>query len=193
MRDYTDDVLMSQYQNGEAAAMNELVRRYKNPVFRYLNRLMANTAEAEELSQDVFLKVHQNRLRYEPRGSFRSWIFSIAHNLYVSAIRKRKWLTPWPRKSPDFDEPMDMASPAPSPDLLACAADLSTAVQQAVHKLPLLQREALILREYEKLEYEEIAKILQAPIGTIKTLIYRAKENLRAELLPIVNEWRNDA
>jgi RNA polymerase sigma-70 factor (ECF subfamily) len=184
---------MSRYQNGEAAAMNELVRRYKNPVFRYLFRLTANSAEAEELAQDVFLRVHQNRLSYQPQGSFRSWIFSIAHNLYVSAIRKRKWLTPWPRKGADSDEPMDLASPAPSPDLLACAADISITVQQAVQKLPLLQREALILREYEKLEYAEIAKILQAPIGTIKTLIYRAKENLRAELLPIVNEWRNDA
>lgn len=188
MQHMTDEELMLKYQQGEAQAMDELLARYRNPVFRFAYRFCSNAAEAEDIAQEVFLRVHQNRANYTVSGKFRTWIFSIAHNLFVSSLRKRKWQVLWPRQKDSPDELIDFASPVPSPGDTVAQDDMSDVVKRCIQGLPFLQKEALILREYEKLDYEEIAKVLHKPQGTIKTLIYRARENLKIKLLPYIKE-----
>lgn len=179
---------MCNYKRGDMQAMDELLCRYKNPVYHFLCRLVKNNTEAEDLAQEVFLRVHQYRHNYTPSGKFSTWIFSIAHNLFVSTLRKKKWLILWPRQKDDPEEAMDFASPDPTPEELATKSDTSLVVKECIQGLPFLQKEALVLREYEQLDYEEIAHILHKSLGTVKTLIHRARENLKIKLLPYIKE-----
>lgn len=190
MQKLTDEQVMLGYQEGELEAMEELVRRYKNPVYCFAYRLGNTEAEAQDITQEVFLRLHQQRLKYVPSGKFSTWIFSIAHNLCISWLRRKRWLVLWPRQKEDPDELMDLESPDPSPKETSEASDLSMAVKRCIQGLPFLQREALVLREYEQLDYAEIAKILRKPQGTIKTLIHRARLNLKERLLPVVEEYK---
>ena len=187
MRDTTDEQLMLDYQEGDTAAMDEFLRRYKNPVYRFVFRLSKNASEAEEITQEVFVRLHQFRHSWEPRGKFSTWLFGIAHNLCVSRFRKARWVLPWPVR-PLEDEPVDFASPDPSPMDIAESVEATEAVKKCIQQLPFLQKEALVLREYEGLDYEEIAQILDKPLGTVKTLIHRARMNLKDMLIPFIEE-----
>jgi len=188
MQNKTDVELMLEYQSGEALAMDELLARYKNPVYHFALRLSRNVAEAQDITQEVFLRVHRDRYFYRPTGKFSTWIFSIAHNLFISRMRKARWMVLWPRKSEDSDELIDVESPDPTPLETVANDDFNQVLKQCIQALPFLQREALVLREYQKLDYEEIARILHKPLGTIKTLIFRARSALKDKLLPYIKE-----
>lgn len=188
MQHLSDEELMCQYQKGDVLAMDEILRRYKNPVYRFIYRLCRNVEEADDIAQDVFLKVHQYRFSYTPSGKFSTWIFSIAHNLFIDSFRKRYWLVFWPRKEDDPDDPVEFASPALSAAQETERNDLAETVKCCIQGLPFLQKEALILREYEQMEYEEIAAVLNKSLGTVKTLIHRARKNLKNKLLPYTKE-----
>ena len=188
MQGLTDEGVMLKYQEGEMQAMDELLRRYKNPIFRFALRLCQNTADAQEIAAEVFLRVHENRDRYEPLGKFSTWIFSIAHNLFVSRLRKDKWQVNWPRQKDDPEKLMDFASNQPSVQEQVSRNEFSALVKKHIQGLPFLQKEALVLREYEQLDYEEIAKILNKSLGTVKTLIHRARLALKEKLLPYASE-----
>jgi RNA polymerase sigma-70 factor, ECF subfamily len=188
MQHLTDEQLILSYQRGEPGAMDELLRRYKNPVYHFSYRLCLNAAEAQDITQEVFLRVHQYKDDYEPLAKFCTWLFCIAHNVFISRMRKQKWFVLWPRKHDCPEEYVEFPSPGPSPSDAAQERDLSALVQRSIQSLPFLQREALILREYQDLDYQEIAKILKKSLGTVKTLIYRARQNLKIKLLPYVAE-----
>ncbi len=188
MQVLTDEEVMLKYQSGEAKAMDELLKRYKNPVYHFVLRLSADVAEAQDVTQEVFLKVHQNRFVYKAIGKFSTWIFSIAHNLFVSRLRKKKWTAIWPRKSDGPDELVEFESRDPSPQEKTLNNELDEIMKKCVQSLPFLQKEALILREYENLDYQEISRILKKSLGTVKTLIHRARMNLKIKLLPYIEE-----
>ena len=188
MQNLKDEELMLNYQKGEMLAMDELIRRYKNSVYHFALRLSQNATEAQDIAQEVFLKVHQARDVYRPSGKFSTWIFSIAHNLCVSKLRKQKWLVLWPRKNDDSGELIDFKSPDPSPQEIVADNEVSCVLKKYILGLPFLQKEALILREYENLDYQEIAKILNKSLGAVKTLIHRARQNLKIKFLPYLEE-----
>jgi RNA polymerase sigma-70 factor, ECF subfamily len=188
MQAMSDEELMLKYQQGEIAVMDELLARYKNPVYHFALRLVRSQHEAQDIAQEVFLKVHQYRQSYVPTAKFSTWLFTICHNACISSFRKSKWLVFWPRQKDDPDELMDCESPQPSPQEIAAADDLATIVKENIQSLPFLQKEALILREYEQMDYAEIAKILGKPLGTVKILIHRARKTLKERLLPCINE-----
>ena len=190
MQSLRDEEVMLNYQKGETEAMDELLRRYKNPIYHFAFRLIGNTSEAQDIAQEVFLRVHQSKDTYAPTGKFSTWIFSITHNLTLSRLRKNKWLVMWPRKEDNPDELKDFQSPDPSPDVVVSENEVSVIVKKCIQSLPFLQREALLLREYESLDYQEIAKILKKSLGTVKTLIHRARQNLKIKLLPYLEEFQ---
>lgn len=189
MQGLSDDELMREYQKGEALAMDELVRRYKNPIYRFAYRLCVNAHEAQDVAQEVFLRLHQYRNSFSPQGKFSAWLFSIAHNLCVSRLRRRKWWGIWPSMPDCPDEQVETESPDPSPDVVVEGNEAQGKVKECIRALPFLQREALILREYENLDYRDIARILKKPQGTVKTLIYRARQTIKTKLLPYVEEF----
>lgn len=188
MQCMSDEQVMLNYKQGDVSAMDELLARYKNPLYYFALRICRSEAEAQDIAQEVFLKVHQFRLNYVPSGKFSTWIFGICHNACVSRLRKKKWLVFWPRKKDSKEELMDFKSPDPSPRDIAASNDTVSLVKQSIQSLPFLQKEALILREYQDLDYGEIAKILKKPLGTVKILIYRARQALKTKLLPYAGD-----
>ena len=169
-------------------AMDEFLKRYKNPIYHFVLRLSWNAQEAEDLTQEVFLRLHQYRDEYRPIAKFSTWLFTIAHNLSVSRLRKKKWVISWPRSNDGAEELVEFESPAPSPREITANQEVSAKLKECIQGLPFLQKEALILREYEQMKYEEIAMILNKSLGTVKTLIHRARENLKNKLLPYAEE-----
>ncbi len=190
MGELTDQDLMLKYRQGEAQAMQELLRRYKNPVYHFALRLTSNAVEAEDIAQEVFLKVHEYRYQYRAIGKFSTWLFSIAHNLCVSRFRKNKWFCVWPHHKDDPEKLMDFESPDPSPKEIAQQNDTDRIVKDCIQGLPFLQKEALILREYQSMDYQDIAKVLRKSQATVKILIYRARQNLKDKLLPYIEEFK---
>lgn len=188
MQGLRDEEVMLNYQKGEVAAMDELLARYKRPIYSFVFRLTGNTVEAQDIAQEVFLKIHQHKDDYRPIGKFSTWIFSIAHNLALSKLRKAKFHALWPRQINDPEELVEFASPDPSPQDVVSENEVSLVVKNCIQSLPFLQREALILCEYEKLDYQEIARILKKSLGAVKTLIHRARANLKTKLLPFIEE-----
>jgi RNA polymerase sigma-70 factor (ECF subfamily) len=189
MQNMRDEELMLEYQKGQGRAMDELLMRYKNPVYRFALRLCMNEAEAQDIAQETFLRVHQYRGQYRPIGKFSTWLFGIAHNVAVSKFRKDKRFVFWPRRADDPDEMVDIESTDPSPTEVLEKSDFESVLKKCVQSLPLLQKEALVLREYESLDYEEIARILNKSLGTVKTLIHRARQSLKTKLLPYIEEF----
>jgi RNA polymerase sigma-70 factor, ECF subfamily len=183
-----DEEVMLLYQKGDATAMDELLRRYRNPVFHFTYRLTGDSSEAQDIAQETFMKLHECRSRYQPTGKFSTWIFSIAHNAAISHLRKNKWFMVWPRNPDNPDELREFESPDPTPEDEAVAHDTTSMVKRCIQSLPFLQKEALILREYEKMDYGEIARVLGASVAAVKTLIYRARQNLKEKLLPFMQE-----
>jgi len=151
--------------------------QHKDAVYRFAWRMSGSEEAAEDIAQEVFLTLLARPERFDPaRGALRSFLLGVARNLALKKWREQhRWV--------DLDEEAIELPPASFEKL-----DISEAVGAAVHALPLLQREALILAEYEGLSLEEIAQTVGAEIGTVKSRLHRARENLRHALAPLKRE-----
>ena len=175
-----DDELMTRIATGEEAAFRLLVERWEAPVQAFLWRMTGSREEAEDLTQDTFVKVHAHAARYEPSGRFQSWLFRIAGNLVRSWARRRK-IIGWIRWDPaDHDPPGD----GPAPDAGLEADETSRKVQAALATLPERQRQALVLRRYHELSQREIAEALDTTEGAVESLLIRAMAGMRRRLAP---------
>jgi RNA polymerase sigma-70 factor, ECF subfamily len=155
-------------RGGEGAAT--LFERYREPIWRFFRRRVHDPSRAEELAQDVFTAVLEGASRYEPRGPFRSYLFGIAYNVLM-ADRRRKPLAD--ASSKQFEAP---AAAAHDPDAALW-------VRRALQELDTVDREVLMLREYEQLTYQEIADLQQIPVNTVRSRLFRARIAMRDALL----------
>lgn len=174
----TDDELMVRGAGGDDQAFRALVERWERSVFAFLARMLGSAEEAQDLGQETFLRVIQQAGRYRAEGQFKSWLFRVAGNLARSRLRRRRILT-WVRFEPDIHEPNDEAA-APSEALER--AELRDAVRAALAKLPARQRQVLILRHYESMSYEQIARAMGTSARAVDSLLSRGKAALRDEL-----------
>ena len=161
-------------QQGDPQAFGELVRRHRPGVVNVVYRMCGDAALAEEAAQEAFLRAWQNLGRYNPRFAFRSWVYRIALNVAVDALR---------RERPTTDlaaEPL--VSDAESPEAWLERKQQAEEVRQAVLDLPPASRAALVLREYEALNYHEIAEALDIPLGTVMSRLNYARGRLRQAL-----------
>ncbi len=173
-----DDVLMQRIAARDEDAFRLLVLRWQQPVFAFLWHLLRSHEEAEDLTQDVFLKVLDQAPRYRPEGKFRSWLLRIAANRARSLLRRRKILR-WVSFDPDVHDRSrgeDDASRQLERD------ETALRVQEAIRRLPQRQREAVVLRRYQDLSYEEIAVALDVTAAAVESLLQRAAANLRRDL-----------
>jgi RNA polymerase sigma-70 factor (ECF subfamily) len=174
-----DAQLVQRCLRGDGPAWEELVRRHTRRVFNICYRFTGNPTEAEDLSQDVFLRIYRTLPSYRPSdGAFPTWLTTVTRNLLVDHYRR----TRHDRMTDSIDDAMpqleEKHAPARTPDRLAQAAELSQQLQRALSRLSPELREAVILRDLQSLEYAEIQTVLQVPEGTVKSRINRGRIEL---------------
>lgn len=164
----TDEQLMVAFSGGSTEAFSELFSRYKQPVYGFFRRRVADPAQAEELAQETFLAILRASSRYEPRALFRSYLYAIGLKILHAYRRKTAFRATFLGASAGFREPVVPANP-----------DAELFLRDAVGKLERLDREILLLREFEQLSYGEIARLLRLPINTVRSRLFRARVALR--------------
>jgi RNA polymerase sigma-70 factor, ECF subfamily len=179
-----DAQLVQHCLRGEGPAWEELVRRHTRRVFNLCYRFTGNSTEAEDLTQEVFLRIYRTLSSYRPTfGAFPTWLTSVTRNLLVDHYRR----TRRDRITDSIDDAMpqleEKHSSARTPDKLALAGELSAQLQRALSQLSPELREAVILRDLQSLEYNEIQTVLQVPQGTVKSRINRGRIELARILM----------
>ncbi|MBD3220749.1 sigma-70 family RNA polymerase sigma factor, partial [bacterium] len=159
-------------------AFQLLVARWQQPVFAFLVHMLGSRDEAQDLAQDTFLKVYDQAARYRPDGRFRSWMLRIAGNRARSALRRRKvlrWVT--------FDAARhDRPARGDDPGRALEREETATRVREAVAALPERQRQAVVLKRFQGLSYQEIADAMQTTVPAVESLLQRAAATLRRDL-----------
>lgn len=164
----TDEQLMVAFSRGSTEAFSELFSRYKQPVFGFFRRRVADSAQAEELAQETFLAILRASSRYEPRSLFRTYLYAIGFKILGAHRRKTAFRATFLGAATGSREPA-----------LPAIADAGLSLRQAVGKLERLDREILLLREFEQLSYSEIAALLTLPVNTVRSRLFRARIALR--------------
>ena len=181
-----DEDLMDDYNHrGDQEALTMIFIRYKTPVLNYALRILGNRADAEDVVSDVFLAVFGGKYRFDPKAKFSTWTFAVTRNMCIDQIRKRKRFLPFVFRNEGTKE-LEEWDPPDTKDLPRENLEKSETarrVQSAIQKLPLEQKEALVLREYHDLSYEEISNVLNCSLAKVKVLIFRAREHLKKELM----------
>jgi RNA polymerase sigma-70 factor, ECF subfamily len=191
LAELTDEDVMERCAMGSEAAFRALVQRYRTRIMNLVCRFINDRDRAEEISQEVFLRVFRNRERYRKSGKFSTWIFTIAVNLTKNEIRSRVRhrgtfsLDAMDEESGGQGVSFPDSKPLPDEDLNA--SEIGRKVAEALHKIPARYREAVVLRDVEGLSYEEVGQILHIPGGTVRSRINRARLMLKERLKPYLS------
>ena len=185
----TDKELVRLSRRGDERAARELVHRFERPVYSIVYRMVRDRELAEDLAQDAFVRTFNHLDRYDSRYKFSSWLFKIAYNLTVDHLRKRELQTISVHGAPDAvtqerqeATSLTLQSDEESPDDRLVAKELAGELEEAIAGLREDYRTAILLRHVEGRPYEEIAEIMDIPLGTVKTYIFRARRELREAL-----------
>jgi len=191
LAELSDEDVMERCAMGSEAAFRALVQRYRTRIMNLVCRFINDRDRAEEISQEVFLRVFRNRERYRKSGKFSTWIFTIAVNLTKNEIRSRVRhrgtfsLDAMEEESGGQGVSFPDSKPLPDEDLNA--NEIGRKVAEALHKIPARYREAVVLRDVEGLSYEEVGQILRIPGGTVRSRINRARLMLKERLKPFLS------
>ena len=186
----SDEDLMMDCKKGDMSAFELLVRRYQDAIINYIYFSINDYHRAEDLAQETFLRVFKNASRYEVKASFKSWLYTIATNLTRNEIRNRArrntyFLEDLVDENEDVYHSVYMIDEGLQPDLLLERKERQQIVKKAIKMLPENQCTALTLVTYQELSYEEIAEILNCSIGAVKSLIHRARQNIKDILIKL--------
>ena len=190
LAELSDEDVMERCAMGSEAAFRALVQRYRSRIMNLVCRFINDRDRAEEISQEVFLRVFRNRERYRKSGKFSTWIFTIAVNLTKNEIRSRVRhrgtfsLDAMEEDSSGQGASFPDSNPLPDEDLNA--HQIGEKVAEALRKIPPRYREAVVLRDVEGLSYEEVGQILRIPGGTVRSRINRARLMLKERLKPYI-------
>ncbi|HEV2424959.1 MAG TPA: sigma-70 family RNA polymerase sigma factor [Terriglobia bacterium] len=187
----SDLELMLRVSRGDADSFGVLLNRYRGPLLNYFVRMVRDPALAEDLAQEAFLRVYQARERYQPEARFTTWLYRIATNLALNAIRDRRSepvvLETALQTGNEFVSPLDRAADGrPTAEERLADSDRQRLIRQAIEALPEKQRAAVILHKYQEVDYRQIASILKISESAVKSLLFRAYESLRARLEPLL-------
>jgi RNA polymerase sigma-70 factor (ECF subfamily) len=180
----TEDVrLMQLVAAGDTSAFEQLIERHQALVAGTVARMLGSNSDVEDIAQQVFIRVWKSARRYVPRAKFTTWLLKITRNLVFNELRRSKRHAHVPLQSePGAEEiPLkDEMNPAPDASLLE--TELQRAIDEAIMQLPESQRMALVLRRYEQLSYEQIAEVLDLSVPAVKSVLFRARTELRTRL-----------
>lgn len=190
-----DAQLMLRVKDGDACSFELLLGKYRRPVVNYLYRMVQNQAIAEELAQEVFLRVYRARTSYEPTAKFTTWLFRITTHLALNSLRDRKG----ERRQQSLDAATEDQAPMEVADVrrnreqqLVDDARLES-VRAAVAGLPDKQRAAVLMHKYQELDYAQIAGVLGCSVSAVKSLLFRAYETLRVRLAHLAEDQKQRA
>jgi RNA polymerase sigma-70 factor (ECF subfamily) len=195
-----DAALMKRVTQGDQRAFEDLVEKYKQPVFNFIYRTVPDAAEAEDLAQAVFVQVYKSAARYRVEAKFTTWLFTIARNLCLNELRRR---SRHPADSLDAaGEPDDEGVARQFKDVRNVGApdrlvrdELVAKVTEALKDLPENQRTAILLYQEQEKSYEEIGEVLGTSLSATKSLIHRARETLKQRLKPYLKTgaWKTNS
>jgi len=179
-----DAELMLRVKDGDGASFAILLEKHRLPVIHFLYRMVQNQGVAEELAQEVFLRVYRSRESYEPTAKFTTWLFRIATHLALNSLRDGKHRRNEERLDDDSgDGPARQVSDhRPSIEQRMLHQARMEEIRRAVATLPEKQRAAVLMHKYQEMEYSQIARVLNCSESAIKSLLFRAYETLRARL-----------
>lgn len=183
--DASDISLMLRSGQGDLAAFQILVERHQHAVIGTAAKMLGNPAEAEDIAQMVFLRAWKSAPRYQPDAKFTTWLMTITRNLVFNEGRRKKRARLEPLDGPEDESHPRRQFVDPSQksaDKEALHSELHAAVDRAIAALPEKPRVALILRRYENMPYEEIAKVLKTSVPSVKSLLFRARAQLKEQL-----------
>lgn len=182
-----DEVLMERYCNGDTRAFDRLLKRHGGPIYNFILRHVHNPALAEDLTQETFMRVIRSAADYERRAKFTTWLYTIARNQCIDALRRAKH-----RRHPSLDQPLDnmesrtlgdtVRSHVPDSERGVVDSEFSVVLERALAKLPEEQREVFLMRQYQNLQFQEIAEITGVSPNTVKSRMRYALESLQRAL-----------
>jgi len=187
----SDVELMLQVKAGDDESFNLLLQKYRTPLVNFLYRMVRDTATAEDLAQEVFLRVYRARKQYSPSAKFTTWLFRIATNLALNSVRDnrhRQMEVSLDAAPADEDvAPLQLPTREMRIDEHMVERDRADFIRGVISTLPEKQRVAVLLHKYEEMDYGEIARILDCSESALKSLLFRAYETLRVQLAPLVS------
>lgn len=190
----SDAALMVAFQHGNSEAFDQLLDKYHKPIVNFIYKIVNNSAEAEELAQEVFLRIYKARHGYEPRARFAAWIYRIATNLILKEADRKRRMRFWTRNNNSHEdsaaEEERLRDPEPDAERQLVSSELGIVIRRAISSLPRNERVALVLRRYEDLSYKEIAGIMDCTEAAVKTYIHRGKLHVRDRILPYLQKGR---
>ncbi|MDB5237968.1 MAG: polymerase sigma factor SigW, polymerase sigma-70 factor, subfamily [Candidatus Kaiserbacteria bacterium] len=173
----TDEQIAQRIQKGESELFGELVERYQNKLMRYARKFLSDSDDSKDIVQDIFIKTYQNIQSFDPARKFSPWIYRIAHNEFVNALKKRA--SQRTIFTFDIDTILPHLSANETADSAAMERDLRASLETHLDKLDAKYREPLILYYLESMDYKEISDILQIPVSTVGVRLGRARAQLK--------------
>ena len=180
-----DLLWMGRIKQGDTEALRLLIEAHQHRVIGTVAKMLGDESDAEDIAQQVFIRVWKNAARYEPTAKFTTWLFTITRNLVFNEARRRKR---HPTRSldattDDDDRPVQIPDPGTkAADTAMLDDEMQGAIQKAINELPEIQRMAIILRRYDDIPYEEIGEILGLSVPAVKSVLFRARTELREKL-----------
>jgi RNA polymerase sigma-70 factor (ECF subfamily) len=168
---------MARIREGDVEALRLLVETHQARIIGTISKMLGSDAESEDLAQQVFIRIWKSAPRYKPTAKFTTWLFRITRNLVFNELRRKRHFADQAEETPEPTERADK-----EPDQVLLGEELQLAIQDAINRLPESQRMAIILRRYEEMPYEEIAKVMGTTIPAVKSILFRARAELRERL-----------
>ncbi len=187
----TDEELLARSLDGDLNAFEVIVNRYKDRLYNFVLRFVKDQQTAEDIVQDTFLRAYRNRESFQAVAKFSTWIYTIAGNLAKSELRRRKrWrFLSIGVQNEDTGATFELPDTSATPDSNTETMLAESRIQEAISRLPDRYREAVILRDIEGLDYDEISQIIGCPLGTVKSRINRGRLRLQEELSDLADAF----
>jgi RNA polymerase sigma-70 factor (ECF subfamily) len=186
-----DQALVARVQRGDRAAFDLLVRKYQHKVAKLIGRYVRNRAEVEDVAQETFIRAYRAIRAFRGDSAFYTWLYRIAVNTAKNYLESQGRRPPGTDVEIESAELLDVAEPlrdTATPERNALTAEIAETVRRAIEQLPADLRMAITLREIDGLSYEEIAEVMDCPIGTVRSRIFRAREAIDHDLKPLLEK-----
>jgi RNA polymerase sigma-70 factor, ECF subfamily len=168
---------MARIREGDMEAFRLLVEMHQARMIGTISKMLGSDAESEDLAQQVFIRIWKSAPRYRPTAKFTTWLFRITRNLVFNELRRKRHFADQSEVIPEAVERAER-----EPDRVLLEGELQRAIREAINQLPESQRMAIILRRYEEMSYEDIAKVMGTSVPAVKSILFRARAELRERL-----------